>query len=55
MDKLSQLSLFLDRQLGKTDSPLQKFNIARDQAYFRTAFFSGDRPGDLGQVKVPEI
>ena len=55
MDKLTQLSLFLDRQLGKTDSPLQKFIIARDQAYFRTAFFSGDRPGDLGQVKVPEI
>ena len=29
--------------------------IARDQAYFKLAFFSGDRPGDLGQVKVPEI
>ena len=29
--------------------------IARDQAYFKLAFFSGDRPGDLGQIKVPEI
>ena len=23
--------------------------------YFKTVFFSGDRPGDLGQVKVAEI
>ena len=29
--------------------------ISRDQAYFKTVFFSGDRPGDLGQVKVVEI
>lgn len=29
--------------------------IARDQAYFKLVFFSGDRPGDLGQIKVPEI
>ena len=55
MDKLTQLSLFLDRKLGETDTPLQKFIIARDQAYSKTAFFCGDRPGDLGQVKVPEI
>ena len=55
VDKLTQLSLFLDRQLGETDSPLQKIIIARDQAYLKTAFFSGDRPGDLSQLKVPEI
>ncbi|RUA05683.1 MAG: hypothetical protein DSY43_04120 [Gammaproteobacteria bacterium] len=36
-------------------TPTQRFIIARDQAYFKTAFFSGDRPGDLGQIKVPEI
>ena len=29
--------------------------LARDQAYFKAVFFSGDRPGDMGQVKVPEI
>ena len=34
---------------------LDRFIIARDQAYFKLAFFSGDRPGDLGQVKVLEI
>ena len=50
MEKLTQLSLLPDRQLGEPDTPLQ-----RDQAYFKTAFFSGDRPGDLSQVKVPEI
>lgn len=55
MDKLTQLSLFLDGQLGEADTPLQRFIIARDQAYFKTAFLSGARPGDLGQVKVPEI
>ena len=27
----------------------------RDQAFFKTLFFSGDRAGDLGQVKTPEI
>ena len=31
------------------------FLFATIQAYFKTAFFSGDRPGDLGQDKVPEI
>lgn len=55
VDKVTQLSLFLDRQLGEADTPLKKFIIARDQAYFKTDFFSGDWLGDLGQVKVPEI
>jgi len=31
------------------------FTIARNQVHFELAFFSGDRPGDLGQVKVSEI
>ena len=34
---------------------MQRFVIARDQAYFKCVFFSGDRPADLGQVKVPAI
>ena len=56
VDKLTQLSLFLERRLAQSSNkPLQCFIIARDQAYFKTAFFSGDRPGDLGQVKVVEI
>lgn len=39
VDKVTQLSLFLDRQLGEADTPLKKFIIARDQAYFKTDFF----------------
>ena len=33
VDKVTQFSLFLDRQLGEADTPLQKFIIARDQAW----------------------
>ena len=31
------------------------YTLSRDQAYFKTLFFSGDRPGDLGQVRTNEI
>ena len=55
VDKLTQLSLHLHRKLRETTKSLDKFIITRDQAYFKMAFFSGDRPGDLGQIKVPEI
>lgn len=41
--------------LAQSVTPLPSFIIARDQAYFKTFFFSGDRPGYLGQVKVAEI
>ena len=33
----------------------QRFILAKHQAYFKAVFFSGDRPGDMGLVKVPEI
>ena len=55
LDKLTQLCLHLDRKLVDAPTAIDRFIIARDQAYFKLAFFSGDRPGDLGQVKVPEI
>lgn len=55
IDKLTQLCLHLDGKLRDTEKVIDRFVIARDQAYFKLAFFSGDRPGDLGQVKVPEI
>ena len=55
-DKLTQLSFHLDQKLASEDlSPTQRFIVARDQAYFKCVFFSGDRPGDLGRVKVLEI
>lgn len=55
IDKLAQLSAFLCGKLAKAEVPLDRFIIARDLAYFKATFFSGDRPGDLGQVKVSEI
>ena len=55
VDKLTQLSKYLEGELARSKSKLDRFIIARDQAYFKLAFFSGECPGDLGQVKVPEI
>jgi hypothetical protein len=56
VDKLVQLALHLDKlSTSSTMSSTQRFLVARDQAYFKAVFFSGDRPGDMGQVKVPEI
>lgn len=51
VDKITHLSLFLERRLAQPVTPLQSLIIARDQAYFKTVFFSGDRPGDLGMLK----
>ena len=47
VDKLTQLPLFLERRLVQPVTPLQSLIIARDQAYFKTVFFSGDRPGAM--------
>ena len=56
LDKLTQLAQHLDHALAAPDTSLiQQFLLARDQAYFKAVFFSGDRPGDMGQVQVPEI
>ena len=56
VDKLTQLSLHLQTKLTtEALSPMQRFIVARDQAYFKCVFFSGDRAADLGRVKVQEI
>ena len=56
VDKLARLSDHIEKQLtSSTITPIQRFILARDQAYFKAVFFSGDRPGDMGHVKVPEI
>ena len=49
VDKLTQLCSHLDKKLRNLDRAIDRFVIARDQAYFKLAFFSGDRPEDLGQ------
>ena len=56
VDKLAQLADHIEKRLQSSNiSATQRFILARDQAYFKVIFFSGDRPGDMGQVKVPEI
>ena len=45
----------LQRSLGNATTNIEHFIVARDQAYFKTAFFSADRPSDLCQVKTLEI
>lgn len=55
VDKLNQLSLHLQKALPISKTSTERFIVARDRAYFTMAFFSGDRPGDLGLVQVPGI
>ena len=56
LDKLLLLSRHLEKRLLLTSlTPTDIFITARDQAFFKTLFFSGDRGGDLRQVKTPEI
>ena len=52
---LHQRKRVLHPLLTSAKTPIQRFIVARDQAYFKTMFFSGDRPSDLGQVKVSGI
>ena len=55
VDKLTRLAEHLQRSLGNAKSNIERFIVARDQAYFKAVFFSGDWLGDVGQVKTPEI
>ena len=55
VSKLTQLAEHLQTALHNAKTNLDRFILARDYAYFTTTFFSGDRPGDLGQLKVPGI
>ena len=55
-DKLLLLSDQPKRRLAlPTLNASEQFVTARDQAFFKTLFYSGDRAGDLGQVKTAEI
>ena len=55
-DKLLLLSRHLEKRLLLPNlSPYEMFVAARDQAFFKCLFFPGDRVGDLGLVKTPEI
>ena len=55
-DKLLQLSCSLEKSILRPSlSPSEIFILARDQAFFKALFYSGDRAGDLGLVKTSEI
>ena len=55
-DKLLLLSRHLKKRLLLPSlSPAEIFITARDQAFFKALFFSGDRGGDLGKVKTSEL
>ena len=49
------LSQHIEKCLLLSLSPTEMFVTARDQAFFKALFFSGDRGGDLGQVKTSDI
>ena len=56
LDKLLLLSRHLEKRLLLPSlTPSEIFITARDQAFFKTLFFSGVRGRDLGQVKTSEI
>ena len=55
-DKLLLLSNLLTKRHATPNLyPSERFVTARDPAFFKTLFYSGDRAGDLGQVKTAEI
>ena len=55
-DKLLLLSNHLKRRLAlPTLNTSEQFVTTRDQAFFKTLFYFGDRAGDLGQAKMAEI
>ena len=56
LDKLLLLSHHLEKCLLLPSlTPSEIFITARDQAFFKTLLFSGDRGSDLGHVKTSEI
>ena len=53
---LITLCQFLHTKLaGPPLTPQETFMLARDQAFFKALFYSGDRAADLLHVKTPEI
>ena len=54
VDKLLLFSRHIEKSLLLSSlSPTEMFVPARDQAFFKALFFSGDRGGDLGLDLVP--
>ena len=53
---LAAVAAHIGSRVNKKDvSSSQLFILTRDQAFFKTLFFAGDRAGDLGRVKTQEL
>ena len=53
---LAAVAAHIESRVNKNDvSPSQLFILTRDQAFFKTLFFTGDKAGDLGRVKTLEL
>lgn len=56
IDKLMAIAHVIEKRLLSASlTPSDIFISARDQAFFKVMFFSGDRAGDLGRVKTIEL
>ena len=55
LEKLRKLNGYLDLKLKSELSVSERFVHLRDQAFFKTQFFSGDRANDLGFTLTQEI
>ena len=56
LPKLHSLARFLNRRMNSPSISAEELYIfARDQAFLKTLFFSGDRGSDSGNFKTPEI
>lgn len=56
LSKLSLLARYMSRKIAELSvKPSGLFVLARDQAFFKALFFSGDRGLDLGMVRTEEI
>ena len=55
-DDLLALSAYIAKRLiDRYISSKELYTFARDQAYFKTYVFAGDRAGDLGKIKTEEM
>ena len=54
-DLFALASYIVNRLMAGNLSSKEMFVFARDQAFFKTLFFAGDRAGDLGKIKTEEM
>ncbi|KAI8494119.1 hypothetical protein Bbelb_284660 [Branchiostoma belcheri] len=55
LDKIVQICTFISEKIASEKSASRLFTLARDQAIFKAAFFSGDRIADLMRTRTAEV